>query len=124
MNHATQTGWGMLLGVVLSGCSSTSATATADAATDTATSDTSTGDTGAADAGNEVAESGGDAGVCPTPVAADPLAAQRTSCTFLAGDHASKTLGLDDATRKAIPLQHIILMMKENRAFDHMLGGL
>jgi phospholipase C len=34
------------------------------------------------------------------------------------------TLGLDAATQAALPIKHIIVMMKENRSFDHLLGQL
>jgi phospholipase C len=34
------------------------------------------------------------------------------------------TLGLDAAAQAALPIKHIIVMMKENRAFDHLLGQL
>jgi phospholipase C len=65
-----------------------------------------------------------DAAVCSTPVPADPLAAQRHACAFKAGDMASATLGLMDADRAKIPIKHIVVVMKENRSFDHMLGGI
>jgi phospholipase C len=63
-----------------------------------------------------------DAGVCPSPVPADPFAAKRAACTFTAGALVEDTLGIDPATRAAIPIDHIIVMMKENRSFDHLLG--
>jgi phospholipase C len=57
-------------------------------------------------------------------VPADPTATQRAACTFTTGALVKDTLGLSDAARSAIPLTHIIVMMKENRAFDHLLGQL
>jgi phospholipase C len=61
---------------------------------------------------------------CMTPVAADPHASQRLACMFPAGARAAATLGLDDAARAALPIQHVIVVMKENRSFDHIFGGL
>jgi phospholipase C len=69
-------------------------------------------------------DAGGDGGTCPSAVAADPLAAQRAACTFMTGARVKDTLGLDDATRAAIPIKNVIVMMKENRSFDHLLGQL
>jgi phospholipase C len=60
------------------------------------------------------------AGTCPSPVAADPHLADRLACTFAAGAHAADTA----AVPAAIPIKHVIVMMKENRSFDHIFGGL
>jgi len=73
---------------------------------------------GGADASNA------DGGACSTPPATDPLASQRHACAFKAGDSAATTLGFSDADRAKIPIKHVVVMMKENRSFDHMLGGL
>jgi phospholipase C len=70
------------------------------------------------------ADGGGDAGACTSPITADPMASQRAACTFAVGALVKDTLGIDEATRAAIPIKHIIVMMKENRAFDHLLGQL
>jgi phospholipase C len=59
---------------------------------------------------------------CPTIVPADTLASQRSGCAFTAGAHASETLGVSTST--AFPIRHVIVMMKENRSFDHLLGKL
>ena len=40
------------------------------------------------------------------------------------GDRAATTLGLDEATAAAIPIRHVIILMKENRSFDHIFGKL
>jgi phospholipase C len=61
---------------------------------------------------------------CTAPVAADPLLPQRQACGFAAGAGAADTVGLDEAARAALPIQHVIVVMKENRSFDHLLGGL
>jgi phospholipase C len=65
-----------------------------------------------------------ESGACPSPVPADPLASQRTACTFAGGALVKDTLGIGDAARAAIPIHNVIVMMKENRAFDHLLGQL
>jgi phospholipase C len=67
---------------------------------------------------------GGDGGTCSTPIPADTTASQRAACTFTTGALATTTLGISSATRAAIPLRNIIVMMKENRGFDHLLGEL
>jgi phospholipase C len=61
---------------------------------------------------------------CPSQVAGDPLLTARQACMFGAGASAADTVGLDEATRAQLPIKHVIIMMKENRSFDHMLGGL
>jgi phospholipase C len=66
-----------------------------------------------------------DAGpACSTPVAPDPLLADRQACRFSAGSTAAATLGLSDADRAALPFQHLVVIMKENRSFDHLFGDL
>jgi phospholipase C len=74
------------------------------------------------------AEGGGtwknDAGTCPSPIPTDPLASQRTACTFTTGAAVHDTLGISDAARASIPIKNVIVLMKENRSFDHMLGAL
>jgi phospholipase C len=62
--------------------------------------------------------------VCGTAVPKDTLASARASCTFTAGAHASATLGIDAQTAAKFPIRHVIIMMKENRSFDHLLGKL
>jgi phospholipase C len=66
----------------------------------------------------------GGGGTCPSAVAADPLATERAACTFTTGAMVKDTLGIDPATQAALPIKHVIVMMKENRAFDHLLGQL
>jgi phospholipase C len=65
-----------------------------------------------------------DGGTCPSAPWSDPTSAARASCSFEAGTHASDTLGVTAAERAAIPIKHVIVMMKENRAFDHVFGDL
>lgn len=56
--------------------------------------------------------------------AADLLACERSTCTFAAGASAEATVGLDETTRVALPIRHVIVVMKENRSFDHLFGAL
>jgi phospholipase C len=81
-------------------------------------SSTAVGDAGAPD------HSAPDATSCSTPIPSDPLASQRSACDFTTGATATSTLPLTEAQRAAIPIKTIIVMMKENRSFDHLLGQL
>jgi phospholipase C len=67
-----------------------------------------------------------DGAVCAPPVAlpADDRAALRAACTFSAGATPLETLGLDEGARRAIPLTHVIVLMQENRSFDHYFATL
>jgi len=49
----------------------------------------------------------------------DPFEVQRQACTFQAGALASETIG---GVPAAIPIDHLIVLMQENRSFDHYLG--
>jgi phospholipase C len=85
--------------------------------------DGSSGESGANDDAAALPDTGVDASAdsgCPVP--ADPLAGQRAACTFATGALVRDTLGLSDPARAAIPIKHVIVLMKENRAFDHLLG--
>jgi phospholipase C len=48
----------------------------------------------------------------------------RQACAFAGGAKVAETLGLDAQARAAIPIKHVVVLMKENRAFDHLLGKL
>jgi phospholipase C len=61
---------------------------------------------------------------CNNRPATDPLIAARAQCTFSGGAKIKDTLGLSAAERAALPIKHIIVLMKENRSFDHVLGNL
>jgi phospholipase C len=63
-------------------------------------------------------------GVCPTPVPVDPKSVRRAACAFGKSATPIETLPLTAEQRAAIPIKHIIVVMKENRSFDHLLGGL
>jgi len=61
---------------------------------------------------------------CPTPPIADSLADERAACKFTKGAKVAATLGITEAMRTAIPLKHLIVVMNENRSFDHYFGKL
>ncbi len=63
-----------------------------------------------------------DAGCSPLPT--DTTKSKREACTFKAGAKVADTLGLDATARGKIPISHVIVVMKENRAFDHLFGSL
>ena len=61
---------------------------------------------------------------CGLQVPADTLGAQREACAFGSGARVSASLGIGTDVSAAIPIRHVIIMMKENRSFDHLLGKL
>jgi phospholipase C len=62
--------------------------------------------------------------VCPTPPIVEGHAADRGACKFGKGDKVEETLGITAAIRAKIPLQHLVIVMNENRSFDHYFGTL
>ncbi|HVV48490.1 MAG TPA: alkaline phosphatase family protein [Polyangia bacterium] len=54
----------------------------------------------------------------------DPLTARRAACAFAAGALPTETLPITEAQRAAIPIRHVVIVMKENRSFAHLLGAL
>jgi phospholipase C len=80
--------------------------------------------TASEDGGSVGADGGLDGGVACAPPASDPLLSERQRCTFSAGALAADTVGLSAAARAALPIRHVIVVMKENRSFDHLFGGL
>jgi phospholipase C len=65
----------------------------------------------------------GEDGVTGDSGTSDP-APLRAACAFGPGARATETLGLRDDERARIPITHIVVVMKENRSFDHLLGQL
>ena len=61
---------------------------------------------------------------CGVALPPDPAAQKRAECTFQPGALASESLGVDGPTAARIPIRHVIVLMKENRSFDHLLGKL
>jgi phospholipase C len=49
---------------------------------------------------------------------------RRTSCEFKGGAVASETLGSCEKLGSKMPIEHVIVLMQENRSFDHYLGHL
>src|SRR4051794_15909902 len=56
--------------------------------------------------------------VCPLPAPVDTFAADRKACKFVAGAKAKGTVASETAN---LPIRHIVVLMKENRSFDHLL---
>ena len=81
---------------------------------------------GAAGTGSAGTGSAGAAGAstCPSKPWHDPTANERKQCAFVAGDHTDKTQAISATQRAKFPIKHVIVMMKENRSFDHLFGGL
>ncbi len=56
----------------------------------------------------------------------DPFVVQRRNCAFRAGARVAQTLGFTDDSRAHFPIAardiRIIVLMQENRSFDHYLG--
>ncbi len=61
---------------------------------------------------------------CGVALPADTLATQRASCAFGRGALPEQTLGIAPAEAAQIPIRHVLVVMKENRSFDHLLGAL
>jgi len=61
---------------------------------------------------------------CGVQIPADPAPAARAACHFSAGARAPASLGIDETVRAQIPIRHVVILMKENRSFDHLLGQL
>src|SRR2546422_301602 len=52
------------------------------------------------------------------------LAPQRTACTFGRGDLPGASLADFDTLGERIPIDHFIIVMQENRSFDHYFSSL
>jgi phospholipase C len=74
--------------------------------------------------GGTASETGGDDAMGGDATPSDPLAAARAACKFTTGAKVTETLPLTESARAAMPIKHVIVLMKENRGFDHMLGEL
>ena len=61
--------------------------------------------------------------VCGTVVPSSQ-AGPRASCAFGAGARVAETLGIEATVSQSIPIRHVIVVMKENRSFDHIFGRL
>jgi len=61
---------------------------------------------------------------CPVDLGVDSQAAARAACSFDVGALPSDTLGVPADLATRLPIRHVIVVMKENRSFDHLLGRL
>lgn len=61
---------------------------------------------------------------CPAAIPADPYAVERAACTFAPGARAEATLGVSGEAAARFPIRHVVVLMQENRSFDHLLGRL
>lgn len=61
---------------------------------------------------------------CGVTLPPDTRADQRAACAFGMGATAAETLGVTPTTAASVPIRHVIVLMKENRSFDHLLGRL
>jgi phospholipase C len=52
------------------------------------------------------------------------LAPERKACAFKSGAWPAETIGTDYPVGADIPINHVIVIMQENRSFDHYLGRL
>lgn len=70
------------------------------------------------------ADVGPDNRTCPSAPRVDPMAAARAACSFGSGAMAIETLGITPELESAIPIRHVVVLMKENRSFDEYFGQL
>ncbi len=61
---------------------------------------------------------------CGVALPSDTLARKRQHCAFGTGALPETTLGIAPAIAAQIPIRHVIIMMKENRSYDHLFGAL
>ncbi len=60
----------------------------------------------------------------PRTMTETQLAPMRSSCAFSAGAWAAQTIGTDYKIGADIPVKHVMVIMEENRSFDHYFGQL
>ena len=60
----------------------------------------------------------------PEPAAYDVHAADRDGCQFGAGDTTDKTIGPNVPRGDQLPFDHVVVLMMENRSFDHYFSKL
>ncbi len=61
--------------------------------------------------------------VCGVDLPVEPVA-KLSDCSFDSGATVTETLGLSHEKTLQIPVRHLIIVMKENRSFDHIFGKL
>jgi phospholipase C len=79
-----------------------------------------------ADADGNRADAEADAVAPPIPrtQGEGQLAPQRQACAFDAGAWPAQTIGTEYPIGTDIPINHVVVIMQENRSFDHYLGRL
>ena len=130
-----------LLALTLTACSSSSSTGSGgDSGTkDTGAHDVTTQDTGKSDGKAPVDGGTVDSGMVGvdsgflvpdawnqtyTRPSDEAGAASRAACTFARGAMPAETLGPSTPLDTSIPIEHIVVLMQENRSFDSYLGHL
>ena len=61
---------------------------------------------------------------CGAQLPIDTHADERARCEYPAGTRAAAALGSSAEALAAIPIRHVIILMRENRSFDHLFGKL
>jgi phospholipase C len=64
------------------------------------------------------------AGCSAPPPTPEEARAGRMACKYQSGAHALETLGAGALHGNAIPIDHVVLVMQENRSFDHYFSQL
>ena len=106
-----------LLALILSqACSKSSDDATSDAGSDASEDAAEPEDVGPA------APPDWDRAV--TPPTDDEAQKQRAACGYKAGALAGETQGASHPSGKGIPIDHVVVIVQENRSFDHYFGRL
>ncbi len=78
----------------------------------------------ASDASDDAVMACADASALVPDEVARALAERRRACAFTAGARAAETLGVTSEVRARIPVDRVVIVMQENRSFDHYLGAL
>lgn len=90
--------------------------------------DASTGDASRLAADGAVGDDAGPDVLEPPPIARtegeSALAPERAACKFEAGAWPAETLGQELPVGADIPINHVIVIVQENRSFDHYFGRL
>jgi phospholipase C len=61
---------------------------------------------------------------CPSAPSSDDRRGDRDACKFASGATVADSLGVSAEARARIPITHLIVVMQENRSFDHYFGRL
>lgn len=62
--------------------------------------------------------------VCGASVPGNGNIEARAGCSYAAGAAAEESLGVPNDLETEIPIAHVLVLMRENRSFDHLLGRL